>query len=193
MTAPTLGVIGTAGRDKTKPMTRQLYTAMCSHLWDLIHQYGEPINLVSGGAAWADHVAITVWLEMQSSNHPNIGELTLHLPAMWDTENHCYVDTPCGGTSNHYHRKFSKVMYRDMLADIGHVLNRPGCRYTMQVGAVGMGPFFARNSEIARDSDFLLAFTWGQSEDRPADGGTLDTWNKCRGIKSHVPLHTLQA
>lgn len=193
MTAPTLGVIGTAGRDKTKPMTRQLYTAMCAHLWGLIDAYGEPINLVSGGAAWADHVAITVWLEMKSSAHPNIGELTLHLPAPRDYVTHQYMPSKCGDVSNHYHRRFSKVMYRDMQADITQVMAMHGSHFTIAPASAGMGSFFARNTDIAKQSDFLLAFTWGESDAQPADGGTLDTWNKCRGIKSHVPLHTLQA
>jgi hypothetical protein len=35
-----------------------------------------------------------------------------------------------------------------------------------------------------------LAFTWSETAS-PADGGTLDTWNKCRGTKVHVSLHSL--
>lgn len=49
-----LAVIGTAGRDKTVPMTRKLWDSMCTDLAARL----EPTDvLVSGGAAWADHIA----------------------------------------------------------------------------------------------------------------------------------------
>jgi len=45
--------------------------------------------------------------------------------------------------------------------------------------------FHERNSHLAA-SDYLLALTWG-SGDVPMEGGTMDTWKKCRGRKYHVP------
>jgi hypothetical protein len=50
--------------------------------------------------------------------------------------------------------------------------------------------FHAQNSHIAHQADYPLAFTWSETAS-PADGGTLDTWNKCRGTKVHVSLHSL--
>ncbi len=193
MTAPTLGVIGTAGRDKTKVMTARLFNSMCHYLWQLINDYGEPVNLVSGGAAWADHTAVVVWLKLMEQEHPNVGKLTLHMPAPWDWDNKRYADSKCGGVSNHYFERMNWRTAEDHLGELELVQRLAGCECTYAPASAGMGSFFQRNSLVAQQSDFLLAFTWGESESQPADGGTLDTWNKCRGIKSHVPLHTLQA
>ena len=37
-----------------------------------------------------------------------------------------------------------------------------------------------------------MAFTWGRG-DTPKEGGTLDTWTKCKGVKVHIPLDSLQS
>lgn len=55
--------------------------------------------------------------------------------------------------------------------------------------------FHGRNSEIAK-SDYIIAFTWGESTAVPKDGGTCDTWRKSHAHstkKVHVPLSRLEA
>jgi len=49
-----IAIIGTAGRDKTIPMTRALWDWM---LDDAKNRLKFKHHLVSGGAAWADHLA----------------------------------------------------------------------------------------------------------------------------------------
>ena len=39
-------------------------------------------------------------------------------------------------------------------------------------------------------SDYLIAFTWNKGN-VPKDGGTLNTWNKCKNNKIHISLLTL--
>lgn len=139
---------------------------------------GSRITLVSGGAAGADHLAVLLASEL---GYP----LELHLPCPWDPEKKAYRDsgernwrTNPGGTSNHYHRLFSKACFQGVenrsLEHIDQALKSPSVR-----AIVGSG-FFERNSEVAK-ADRILAFTFGPGE-TPADGGTLDTWKKARAL-----------
>lgn len=191
MTNKTLGVIGTAGRDKSKPMTAKLFDSMCFHLWEEIEAYGKPINLVSGGAAWADHVAVAVWLKLVELGHPNVGKLTLHLPAPWDWERTCYQSSKCGDVSNHYFNRMEQTTGVDHRAELQMALGLGGCHFDNAPPTANMAAFFQRNKLVAQESDFLLAYTWGCG-DAPDDGGTADTWHKCRGERVHVPLVSLQ-
>lgn len=116
--------------------------------------------------------------------------LTLHIPCEWDGDVPAFHDsgpknlrTNPGKCANLYHRKFSRATRRDSLADIAMALHL-GCRLEVHRG------FHERNSFIAQ-ADYLLAFTWGATA--PVDGGTLDTWQKCKTTKVHVSLHDLQS
>jgi hypothetical protein len=51
--------------------------------------------------------------------------------------------------------------------------------------------FHVRNTAIAKKSDILIAFSWGTGS-APTDGGTYDTWKKCKArIKIHVSLQDI--
>lgn len=52
-------IIGTAGRDKAKPMTRKTWDWM---LRTAMEQIPPDSHLVSGGAAWSDHIAVALFL-----------------------------------------------------------------------------------------------------------------------------------
>jgi hypothetical protein len=76
------------------------------------------IHLISGGAAFADHVAVVLAIETGC-------ELTLCLPSEWDPVNNQFKDTGIkdwiknpGGTSNYYHKEFSKKIGRNSFADL---------------------------------------------------------------------------
>ena len=69
-----LAVIGTAGRDKTQHMTRGLWQAMKA---DLQGRLKSGDTLVSGGAAWADHLAVQAYLDDWCE------DLKLFLPALF--------------------------------------------------------------------------------------------------------------
>jgi hypothetical protein len=49
--------------------------------------------------------------------------------------------------------------------------------------------FKNRNSKVA-ESDYLIAFHHGKTENQ-LTGGTLDTWNKCRGTKIYICIGDL--
>jgi len=74
----TIGIIGTAGRKEDgAKMSKELYGKMYRKADAYISNLGlEPrdITLVSGGAAYSDHIAVSLYLDNKADN------LTLHLP-----------------------------------------------------------------------------------------------------------------
>lgn len=171
-----IAIIGTAGRDKTKPMTKALWDWMIQHA---IENTPQGFTAVSGGAAWADHLAVKLFLLGHA------GELVLHLPA--PMENIRFIGQ-CGRTANYYHERFSKIIGEDSLKQIWDVVDEPKVTGTVQ-NLPGYQGMFARNKLIAQSPN-LLAYTFG-SGDIPADGGTKNTWDQCKGTKYHISLPTL--
>lgn len=177
-------IIGTAGRDKDKPMTAEHYRFM---VVDAKRHIPKGAHVVSGGAAWADHIAVTLFLFGWA------GAITLHLPAPFDRVVGKFVDSgfkSAGGTANYYHRLFSAAIERDTLHQINCVLadagTSPNVTVTEELASVGIGGMFARNSKVAQCEN-MLAYTFGIGN-VPADGGTKDTWDKCQGNKTHISL-----
>lgn len=182
-----VSIIGTAGRDKTKVFSKELFNKMVAAAKYILANLTD-VTLVSGGAAWADHVAVKLFLEGFTS------KLILHLPCKWD--NGKFIDNGNfdwrinpGRTANYYHGKFSEVLeqtstgiYFDTLSEIDAAIKK-GAIITVNNG------FHARNNLVAQ-SEYLIAFTWSQNNS-PTDGGTLDTWNKSNGQKYHVCLQIL--
>ena len=175
-----VSIIGTAGRDKSQKYTKELFDKML-HIAKYVLANMKDITLVSGGAAWADHIAVKLYLEGY------VKDLELHLPCNWDNNQYLdngkyyWKDNP-GKTANSYHFNFSKTIGCNTLNEITLAINK-GARIQVHDG------FHARNTEVA-NSEFLLAFTWSQ-ENQPPDGGTLDTWNKSNAQKIHISLHQL--
>lgn len=145
----------------------------------------DQITLVSGGAAWADHVAVMVSLRHNT-------KLKLFLPCEWiphdDSGN--YADTHVrdwrvnpGYLANLYHMKFSVALKRDTLQDI-ETARRNGALIDVSPG------FHKRNLKVAK-SDFLIAFTSSHTNEPPPKGGTRHTWNACKVPKVHVSLYDL--
>lgn len=180
MIARNVAIIGTAGRDKTKPMTKALWEAMCA---DASGRFLPDVgyHLISGGAAWADHVA--VWLFLNGE----VDKLTLHLPAPI-LEGLVFSGPPgsAATAANFYHAKFSKIIGKDSIQQIT-LARDMGAKITEQPMSEGYGAMFARNNLVAADANMCLAYTWGEGK-VPADGGTKYTWDKITGRKVHVPL-----
>ncbi|MFC4236254.1 hypothetical protein ACFOY8_13640 [Thalassospira xianhensis] len=201
-----LGVIGSAGRrDDARRMSAELYEAMLVELEAIIASQGVS-HLVSGGAAFGDHLAVTMF------KRGAVSELTLFLPAPFDRTKQEFLSSPrdfggAGNTTNRYHRAFSKACDIDSLADIGSVLTKAHIN-------VGHG-FKDRNQMVAGDVDGLAAFTFGPlRENEPAvrtftpdddgfnshkdaglkDGGTAHTWGEAWKVKSkhHINLSILE-
>lgn len=180
-----IAITGTAGRDKTKPMTLRLW------LWMVAHAKGSiPKNshLISGGAAWADHLAVQLFLD------GHVSRLTLHLPAPMTDKFHGPYKS-AASAANYYHQTFSERIGVDTLNQIVLASEMPGCTGSVQPEQAGYGGMFARNGKVAADANAMLAYTFGLDK-QPADGGggTLDTWNKCAcdpAKKMHVTLPIL--
>tara|TARA_Y100000310_G_scaffold13493_1_gene13718 strand:- start:3101 stop:3709 length:609 start_codon:yes stop_codon:yes gene_type:complete len=199
---PELSIIGTAGRGKTgRKMTRALYMKMVRHARNFVQERfsADTLRLVSGGAAWADHLAVSLYLtgRVKSASVPPppicCNSLVLHMPAPWMAAGSMYHDTGVrnwktnpGGTANFYHSLFGKRMNGD------HTSTLHGINNAIGLGAVyndNYAGFHARNAAVA-GSQYILAYTWGEG-DVPADGGTRHTWNLAKGERFHIPLSSL--
>jgi len=181
--ARVIAIIGTAGRDKNKPLDRNLWDRM---LADARKRVTTGDALVSGGAAWADHLAVRLYLE-GCVNH-----LALHLPA--PIENGVFAGPEmesAGSAANYYHGIFKRNTGVDGLQDIQKAITK-GAVVTFEPAAKGYRAMFERNSKVASGASFGLAYTFGQGE-LPDDGGTKDTWDRFTGDKLHIPLGSLTA
>jgi hypothetical protein len=182
-----IGIIGMSGRNVEQSLlTKSLFEQMYRVMVDFIEQRWSwnRVRLVSGGAAWSDHLAVALFL----SKNP-LG-LTLYLPCEWIKDDHRPqfqdkgIRSP-GHIANHLHREFSKVLKRDSLSELeqARVL---GAEFNTQYKG-----FLARNKGITSSVDVLVAFSWAKGS-APTHGGTLDTWRKCTSKeKIHFALHTL--
>jgi hypothetical protein len=187
-----LAIIGTAGRkEDAAHMSTALQERMGQAARAVVRAKGFTA-LVSGGAAWADHVAVQ--LALDGTVQPE--KLRLHLPAQLGPKGFS-EDTRDGGVANYYHRLFREKTGIDGLAELHEVIAR-GAEWK-----VNPDGFKARNTDVARDADGVLAFTFGPGEPWKAkvhgnvtaaaamvkDGGTSDTWNKSGAVtKIHVTL-----
>jgi hypothetical protein len=196
----TLSVIGTAGRkDDASRMSAHLYEMMMRETFRAINDF-DIRHGVSGGAAWADHCAVTAFLQ------GGLESLTLYIPAEFDGRRFvpdASIQFNPGKTSNYYHDLFSRALNRDTLRDLA-VAQQRGARFVVNPG------FKNRNSDVAR-STAMLCFTFGSSaatavDFRPGDagfgdgraagvkdGGSFDTWEKAssQAVKRHVNLFRL--
>ncbi len=176
----TIAIIGTAGRDKRMPMPPSLWDWMCH---DATTRVPAGTHLVSGGAAWADHFAVYLFLTGHAER------LTLHLPAPFVNGRFVGGYGTSGGAANYYHDRFSHVISQRTLRQLADCIDHTTCDVTHEPVALGYHAMFARNRRVAT-ADFLFAYTFGTG-DIPADGGTRDTWNVCTGVRVHIPLPRL--
>lgn len=173
-----IAVIGTAGRDKSIPMGRKHWDQMTDVIGSEVSMTD---YLVSGGAAWADHVAIWAYLT------DKVSALTLHMPAPIVGKHFGGAYGTSGAACNYYHEKFSKIMGMDSLEHIRMAIQK-GATVTYQPVAMGYQAMAARNALVARDCTHMVAFTFGQGNE-PADGGTKITWDMAASKqRAHVPL-----
>lgn len=173
-----IGIIGTAGRkDDGGRLTDRAFGLMLNEARRVLADLPRPHLGVSGGAAWADHVAVTLFL------YGEIDHLTLHLPAPLRRLGGFDESHADGRIANHYHRAFSAEIRHDTLGDLADAFAR-GATATVSDG------FHQRNLLVGR-CDFLLAFTFGDGA-TPKDGGTRHAWDRSVAPrKVHVPLRDL--
>ena len=219
----TLGIIGTAGRgDDAKLLNANLYDRMYLMVERAVSNMlvldGDmmPFTLISGGAAWADHLAVRFFF-LNRERYPMMG-LRLELPAKFD-EKRCEFISEGGkaaSTANLYHRKMAENLWGsdnsngslDDIAAIVEMSKNPDNLVVVNMASdtYGYRSFFERNAEVARLSTCLMAFTsggpdgvttpekgftaWSGSRVRGLkDGGTSDTWDKARHAKCwHIDI-----
>lgn len=165
------GIIGTSGRREDKfKLNKHLYKKMTLTAYGLLQKLS-PDSLISGGAAWADFVAVKLFVNCYCP------KITLHIPCNWDYTKKQFLDlgnfdfkTNPGGTANYYHRHFQQVTGENSLLEIQKAIDY-GANIIITNG------FMARNTKVANESDVLLAMTFGNKE-FVKDGGTSDTVKK---------------
>jgi len=183
----TVAIIGTCGRTQGDRLEPETFDFMCSKartaITDTLGLDPSTVELVSGGAAWADHVAVQLF------NEEFVSKLTLHLPVALEatkfhTNNTYSFKTNPGYSANKYHKSFSEITSKNSIAEL-HQAIESGASVQVHQG------FHARNKVIAQ-AEFMIAFTWGEG-DYPAKGGTSHTWKHCRSTsKTHISLSNSQ-
>jgi hypothetical protein len=188
-----IAIIGTAGRAEDGMKLRgESFGEMFLQVSRLIKKelvQNESYGLISGGAAWADHIAVYDFIL------GNAFSLDLELPCALtptgkfvDTGERDFHKNP-GGTSNYYHESFSKKIGFSSFEQLLKASLVPEC--TISVG----GGFFDRNSKIAEKADHCIALTFGTGA-ALKDGGTADTMKKFlrknTGRSFHIDLNDFQ-
>lgn len=176
MKIKTLAIIGTAGRgEDAKKLTINHWRRMCD-AGRKIYELENCCSLVSGGAAYADHVAVeigyysiptTIWLPKKES----------------DIE-----------TAKYYHKKFSEVVGYNTWQQLTITDVAPPWEDIIEPNIQSFGGFKDRNTKVAEQADVFLAMTFGDRE-KVKDGGTADTVVKMqsRGIEGyHLDLNALK-
>ena len=182
----TVSIIGTSGRGCLNVMDKKTYKKIIIKAKNIIENHFklDPKNicLVSGGAAWTDHVVVKLYLDKYVSN------ALLYLPCEWDQVNKKYVDYiqdhhNVAHIANQYHELFSQKMKYNTLHEIQKAINQG-----LKINTNNYG-FKNRNMQVAK-SDYLIAFTWNRKV--PQKGGTAHTWKNTKTHqKIHINLHDL--
>ena len=197
-----IGITGSAGRNEDRNIIKPFHY---EHVYDFVKRFCEEQKsipeLVSGGAAWIDHVAVGL---AKAEKYP----LTLHLPCEWDAEQKRYLQLPnpkdTGAIANHYHHAFSLLMtnYQSSNRTLHTIDEAIRNHATITVS----NSFQERNIRVA-DVDCLIAATFGANpgsivyyaENKPGwdnagkaglkKGGTYQTWNVSTApLKIHISL-----
>ncbi|CAN0092274.1 unnamed protein product, partial [Phaeothamnion confervicola] len=112
---PKIALIGTAGRSAAYPLIPELWEAMTAD----VNSWIEPGDvLVSGGAAWADHLAVHAYLQGWCAG------LCLYLPAPLVGGRFAGPFKSAGSTANYYHQRFSAVIAEDSLGQVQEAIAR---------------------------------------------------------------------
>lgn len=191
----TIGIIGTAGRkDDYNRLNKEKYYGMMAATQEIIkditsYREDKDVHVVSGGAAFADHLAVLSFLGGFAKG------LTLHLPASFDISKNKYESTKDGDIANYYHKRFSSMIFGtpdDSLLQIKQAITQ-GAKVVVWDG------FKRRNLEVARDSTYLIALTFGNGA-MIKDGGTAHTATTYCIFSSkppmglmHIDLNTMES
>jgi|688.fasta_scaffold1071164_1 hypothetical protein len=181
-----VSIIGSAGRkEDANFITKELYEKLLEKVeyvilteWKLDYKN---ITLVSGGAAFCDHLAVSLF-----NKYPDTFKgLIEYIPCKIVFEKNMYEDTGVydwrsnpGNTTNYYHKNFSKRVGFDSLKQLCELSSNNKVVFDTEEKG-----FHSRNTQVAK-SDYMIAITRGETD--PASGGTKDTWDKCKNTKLHI-------
>lgn len=174
-----IAVIGFSGRRVAgQLLTRELYDSMVGrierYVTDLLRLDWQNVRLVSGGAAWADHIAVTLF-----AAHPE-AQLVLYMPCSFDVE---HARFSMNGV-NVLHKDFTDAVGFSSLQQLSDAQARGATFDTSSAG------FLERNVLVAAAADHLVALTWSRGDQPEARSGTLHTWNRFKRMnKKHNPVH----
>jgi hypothetical protein len=180
-----IAIIGSAGRGKYASLvTRDLYIAMLEDAKHLVQKYrthpltGEvrPVCLVSGGAAFSDHLAVSLYL----GDH--VDRLELKLPCMFNNATRCFVENSTGRTANYYHREFCQYTASrssSSLEQLGKIVEES--RTSEQIDVSMYSGFKARNLAVG-DVDILICYHWGSQDFPPRGSGSRHCWSNSRAL-----------
>jgi hypothetical protein len=180
-----IAIIGSAGRGKdAERLDRNLYDAMYRESLATIREHGIQ-EAVSGGAAFADHIAVRLFLS------GDVVSLRLYLPSSFDGNAfvpNSRVHSNPGKTANSHHADFKRSCGIDGLAEIREAIAK-GAKIAVYNG------FKRRNLEVAGTCTHMEAYTFGSKstavflpgepgfssaeEAGLKDGGTAHTWGEC--------------
>lgn len=201
-----LAIIGTAGRrDDAGVLDKDVYTRMIEGTKKFIDHFGigNNLELVSGGAAWADHLVV----ELCKEGLVSFKNLTLYFPCRleyYGFEGEDEKSQKTANTINYYHKLFSDKVGLNSIADLNLAVKSSA---TTEVYA----GFHARNYRVAKSllpGDHVLAFTTGNPKStQPSwtirsfddlrvsgktaglkDGGTEHTFGLCHCLKHHARI-----
>lgn len=197
-----VGIIGSAGRGTDGYfLSSKLFLRMLEISYKICCKYSEhpetEIDLFSGGAAFADHVAVKLFLDKK------VQGLTLYLPCDYEIgKDQClipfdkykdreekrpngYDPSNPGPTMTKYHKQFSQKCQLNSLKELIEAKEAGAILNTETKG------FKQRNTKVAESVQLLIAFTFGEGN-VPKDGGTSDTWDKStKAVRVHIPLKLL--
>jgi hypothetical protein len=148
----TFGIIGS----RKCPENEETFWIMRQSVRNIINSLMVPHEqyaLVSGAAAYSDHLAVSLF------NRGEARALTLHLPCEFDMGLGRFVGGQIANTANYWHEIFSDIIYRNgskSLSEIKEAIET-GAQITVSSG------FFERNVLVARDSEYLIAFSESQN------------------------------
>lgn len=168
-------MVGASGR-RGEPLSGELFLAVQESVVRCVQRLGwapERRVLVSGGAAFADHAAVALFLRGGWAG------LELHLPCAFRG---AFARGATGERAQALHRAFSDIVHTDSIAELQIALDR-GARVHVHNGG-----FLARNGAIASTCDALLAYTFEHGDAPAHNSGSGDTWRKCRARKFHMSL-----
>lgn len=172
-----IGIIGSRDLSDSRYSYSELVGLVRDRVTKIVKDEADTICFVSGGSTWADHIAVTLRNEMKSSS------LILYLPSNLNENGFVKTDGDKGAsnTLNTLHKEF---MTKTQINSIKELIDTQKMRNVTYIVKPG---FLTRNAEVAKQSQYLIALTHGET--KPDTPGTTHTWNLCGNLEASNRIH----